>query len=846
MIHVSRARLSRKHVLIVGAGRAGVALAKDLMATRGEDVEVVGFVDDDPGKQGATLLGRPILGTTMDLPELRHTRPIDQVIAAIPSAPPRALRRIAELARGVRDFRVIPPLDALLRGKASIVQAVPVPEEALLSRRAVDLAAAELVRFFDGKTVLVTGAGGSIGGELARQLAGRRDHRLRKLLLLDAAETPLYDVHRQAKASLGSRAVGILASVRDRRRMAELIRIERPDVILHAAALKHVPLCEEHPMEALATNCVATARLADVAGELGVPHFTLVSTDKAVAPACVMGASKRAAEVYLKALAQDSKTCFAAVRFGNVLGSNGSVLPLFHEQIARGGPVTVTDATATRFFMTIPEACGLILQATRLARTGETYVLEMGEPVRILDVAHNLIRLYGYEPGRDIEVRIIGLRPGEKLHERLVDEAEEAEPLQQAKLLRIHGRSPSPERCRQLMARLDGGLRRRRPEEAMRALRDPRPDVWRIRDPCATHGADEPGRSGSYRMSVLALVPARSGSKGVPDKNVMSFRGKPLLVHSIEHGLAARNVDRVMVSTDSPSYREIALEAGAEAPFLRPPSIAQDRSTDLEVFTHALDWLERHEGYRPDILAHLRPTYPTRRSEDVEGAVDMLLADPSADSVRSVTQAPHTPYKMWRIESGRLSPLLESSLPEAYNRPRQDLPVVYMQNAAVDAVRSRVILEDRSMTGSRILPYVMDRFEDVDDWRELAAVERAAPVGGPPEGLTFVFDVDGVIASIAPENDYRRARPFAPGIAALNRLHAAGNRVVICTARGDRTGQDWAEMTHDQLRRWGVQYDELRFGKPAADYYVDDRAMSLATLEAWLAAGGATWRNKTA
>jgi len=468
-IAARRSRAARKRVLIVGAGRAGVALAKDLMANH-QEVEVVGFVDDDPDKQDATLLGRPILGTTKDLPEIPRRRPIDQVIVAIPSAPPRVLRRIAELCKGVRDFRVIPPLEMLLRGKAGLVQAMPVAEETFLSRDAVDLAAAELTRFFAGKTVLVTGAGGSIGSELVRQLAHHALGRGGRLLLLDAAETPLYDIHRQVGATLGAEAVAVLASVRDLPRMHELLGTERPDVILHAAALKHVPLCEEHPLEALRTNTLATARLADLAREHGVPHFTLVSTDKAVAPSCVMGATKRAAETYVQSLAPGASTHFAAVRFGNVLGSNGSVLPLFHEQIARGGPVTVTDPRATRFFMTIPEACGLILQATRIAQSGEIYVLDMGEPVRVLDLAHNLIRLYGYEPGRDIEIRIIGLRPGEKLHESLVDEAEEAEPLRHVRLLRIRGRAPSRKRCRELMAELEKAHVERDEEAAMRAL----------------------------------------------------------------------------------------------------------------------------------------------------------------------------------------------------------------------------------------------------------------------------------------------------------------------------------------------------------------------------------------
>jgi FlaA1/EpsC-like NDP-sugar epimerase len=373
------------------------------------------------------------------------------------------------LCREVRDFRVIPPLEALLRGKASLVQAMPVPEETFLSRGAVDLAAAEFDRFFKNKTVLVTGAGGSIGSELARQLAQAGSSSLRRLLLLDAAETPLYDIHRQVLATLGDRAVPVLATVRDLPRMDELLRTEKPDVILHAAALKHVAMCEEHPLEALATNVLGTCRLADLAEQHGVANFTLVSTDKAVAPACVMGASKRAAETYVRELSRGSATRFAAVRFGNVLGSNGSVLPLFHEQISRGGPVTVTDPRATRFFMTIPEACGLILQATRIAQGGETYILDMGEPVRILDMAKNLIRLYGYTPGKDIEVKIIGLRSGEKLHESLVDEGEDAESIRQGKLLRVRDHA-APRGCRELVAVLERAVHDRDEEEAMRLL----------------------------------------------------------------------------------------------------------------------------------------------------------------------------------------------------------------------------------------------------------------------------------------------------------------------------------------------------------------------------------------
>jgi CMP-N-acetylneuraminic acid synthetase len=336
-------------------------------------------------------------------------------------------------------------------------------------------------------------------------------------------------------------------------------------------------------------------------------------------------------------------------------------------------------------------------------------------------------------------------------------------------------------------------------------------------------------------VSVLAIVPARSGSKSIPDKNVVSFRGKPLLVHSIEHARAARNVDRVLVSTDSPVYRELARAAGAEAPFLRPPGISGDTATDLEVFAHALEWLEEHEGYRPQVLVHLRPTYPTRRIQDVEGAVDMLLADPTADSVRSVTRAPHTPYKMWWLEEGgSLRPLLESALREPHNLPRQVLPEVYLQNAAVDVVRSSVIRSRHSMTGRRILAYVMEGMRDIDEWPDLLAAEAHPPQEVLPRGRTFVFDLDGVIAGLVPGDDYARAEPHPSVIALVNRLHELGNRIVVHTARGSLTGKDWSALTRDQLRRWGVRHHELRLGKPAGDYYVDDRLISLAALEAWI------------
>jgi CMP-N,N'-diacetyllegionaminic acid synthase len=336
-------------------------------------------------------------------------------------------------------------------------------------------------------------------------------------------------------------------------------------------------------------------------------------------------------------------------------------------------------------------------------------------------------------------------------------------------------------------------------------------------------------------MSILAIVPARAGSKGIPDKNVISFRGKPLLVHSVEQGLAAQNVDRVLVSTDSARYRDIALAAGAEAPFLRPAAFSGDHATDLEVFVHALDWLEAHEGYRPEICVHLRPTYPTRSVADVENAIALLQRDVTADSVRSVTLAPQTPYKMWRLDDrGALHPLLESPLRDPWNLPRQALPPVYLQNAAVDVVRSAVVREQRSMTGRRILAYAMSEVLDIDAWADLAVAEQGFPAGELPRGRTFAFDLDGVLATLVTDHDYEKCEPNRAGIALVNQLHDAGNRIVIYTARGSLTGRDWAHTTQNQLRSWGVRHHELQFGKPAADYYVDDRMVSLATLMAWV------------
>lgn len=330
------------------------------------------------------------------------------------------------------------------------------------------------------------------------------------------------------------------------------------------------------------------------------------------------------------------------------------------------------------------------------------------------------------------------------------------------------------------------------------------------------------------RHGVLAIIPARSGSKSVPHKNIRPFRGKPLIAHSIEQGLAARNVDRVLVSTDSAEYARIARDHGAEAPFLRPAGISQDLSTDVEVFVHALEWLVAHEGYRPELCLHLRPTYPLRTVADIEAAVDLLLARPDVDAVRSVTPAPHTPYKMWRLDeaSGLLRPLIDSGIPEAHNLARQSLPPVWLQNAAVDVVRADVVLSGRSMTGARILPYPMAEIHDIDTEFDFASAAWMSD-GEPPRGKTFVISLTALSAQ-GSEDDLDAAVPNPAVVSVVHRLRALGNTVLVHTG----VARDEAER---RLGGWGVPYDGVVLDRPRADFVVDDGMIPLFALQRWLA-----------
>lgn len=327
---------------------------------------------------------------------------------------------------------------------------------------------------------------------------------------------------------------------------------------------------------------------------------------------------------------------------------------------------------------------------------------------------------------------------------------------------------------------------------------------------------------------VLAIIPARSGSKSVKHKNIRTIGGKPMIAYSVEHGLKANCINRVIVSTDSEEYAAIAREYGAETPFLRPAEYATDTSLDLEVFEHALQYLKDTEGYVPDIVVQLRSTYPIRDIQDIENMVSYLEEHPEVDAVRCVAPAKEVAYKMWHMDDkGMLSPIMKD-IPECYNMPRQQLPKVYYQNACIDVVRASVITEKHSMTGDVIAGYEMDHNFDIDTEEEFLKAERYLKMAAG--GQTFVFDIDGVIARIQPELDYAKSEPNEKMVEIINRLYDMGNKIVLFTARGYVTGKDWSEVTRDQMQRWGLKYHELKFGKPNADYYVDDKMLGLEEL----------------
>jgi FlaA1/EpsC-like NDP-sugar epimerase len=435
---------ANRRVLIVGAGAAGQMIVREIRANPSLGMLEIGFVDDDPRKLRARIDGVPVLGNHGDIPRLCEDHRIDEIIIAIPSAPPSRLRHILEHCRDVKaGARILPGVGDLIDGKVSVRDLRNVDLQDLLGRDPVKLDTELLSRNIKGKTVMVTGAAGSIGSELCRKIALLSPARL---VMFEIAESPLFDFEMEMRERFpGVNAVPVIGDVRDPARVEETLRIHRPSIVYHAAAYKHVPMMEMHPVEAVKTNVLGTRILAEASAKYEVERFVLVSTDKAVRPTNVMGATKRLAELVIHNMNGESRrTVFVAVRFGNVLGSAGSVIPIFRRQLETTGKLTVTDPAASRYFMLIPEAAGLILQAGAMGKGGEVFVLEMGEPIRIVDLAENLIRLSGKELGVNAEIVFTGLRPGEKLHEELVIEGEDVTRTDHPKVMKLIGNEAMP------------------------------------------------------------------------------------------------------------------------------------------------------------------------------------------------------------------------------------------------------------------------------------------------------------------------------------------------------------------------------------------------------------------
>jgi FlaA1/EpsC-like NDP-sugar epimerase len=412
-----------RRVLIVGAGDAGEAVARQMSHSPVSAYKPVAFVDDAPGKQGRFIHGIPVAGTIPDIPAVIAKHEAEEVLIAIPGIGPAKLNEIVALCGNARvGFKILPSMADVFSGRVSINQIRPVEIEDLLEREQVRLELDAERNYLRGATVLITGAGGSIGSELCRQVIPLG---AAKVVLFGHGENSIYEIATELNQTFGAeRIVPVIGDIRDERKLRAAVERHRPAVFFHAAAHKHVPLMEFHPDEAVKNNVTGTLNVARAASDAGARNFILISSDKAVRPTNVMGASKRIAEMIVFCVAKDSATQFTAVRFGNVLGSRGSVIPLFKRQIARGGPVTLTHPEVTRFFMTIPEAVSLVIQAGSMNSQRRLYLLDMGKPVKIVDLARRLIQLSGFEPERDIEIQFTGLRPGEKLTEELLTAGE--------------------------------------------------------------------------------------------------------------------------------------------------------------------------------------------------------------------------------------------------------------------------------------------------------------------------------------------------------------------------------------------------------------------------------------
>lgn len=412
-----------KRIMIVGAGESGVMVVKEMKKHPELGYIPVAFIDDEKSKKGMIINGVPIVGDRNDIAEIAHNKDIDEILIALPSIDNNERVQIIKLCSetGLK-LKTLPGMYEIIGGKFNTKQIRDVEIEDLLGRAPVELNISDIAGYLNNKVVLVTGGGGSIGSELCRQIAKFGP---RKLIILDIYENNAYDLQMELNYKYPHLDKEVLiASIRDRSRLEEVFSEYRPDVVFHAAAHKHVPLMEANPKEAIKNNVFGTLNLAEMADKYKVVKFVQISTDKAVNPTNIMGATKRVCEMIIQSINVVSKTEFVAVRFGNVLGSNGSVIPLFKKQIQNGGPVTVTHPEINRYFMTIPEAAQLVIQAGAMAKGGEIFILDMGKPTKIVDLARDLIRLSGFEPDRDIKIEFTGLRPGEKLYEELLMDEE--------------------------------------------------------------------------------------------------------------------------------------------------------------------------------------------------------------------------------------------------------------------------------------------------------------------------------------------------------------------------------------------------------------------------------------
>ena len=437
---LARKQADGKRILIVGAGDCGEKICREILNNYKLRHYIVGFIDDDPEKLGKKIHGIPVLGFIEEIKKVSQKTRADEVLIAIPSASSGEIRKIIETCKGCGiTFKIIPGYGELIDGKVTVNSIREVAYRDLLGREVIKLDAQKIGGYLKGKRVLVTGAGGSIGSELCRQICRFKPE---SIILYERAESPLYEIELDIRQSFPeTKSVSLLADVRDAIQLEKTFIKYQPQVVFHAAAYKHVPMLELQPWKAIENNIQGTLNLVNVSNKHDIERFVFVSTDKAVRPTNVMGASKRVAEMLVQS--QNgcglSQTRFMIVRFGNVIGSVGSVVPLFKKQIERGGPVTVTHPDVTRYFMTIPEACQLILQAGAMGSGGEIFLLDMGTPIKIIDMARDLIRLSGFVPDEDIKIEYVGLRPGEKLYEELITEGEGIVPTSHEKIMTLKG-----------------------------------------------------------------------------------------------------------------------------------------------------------------------------------------------------------------------------------------------------------------------------------------------------------------------------------------------------------------------------------------------------------------------